>query len=187
MRGKVPYYLLIILMFAVVLSPSVFAYDDDDDDDERRGDDDERGEGLGEVSQVLLIATISLVVWKPLHIWVRKSGLKKYAHLFGITDQKAFKKKLTKINKWMSTFHLWVGVGAVITGLIHGLLSGGIKFEYTAVWLGWFGMLFMSILGALMQWKWPPKKVRKGARLLHSQRALLVITVALLVFGHEMM
>ena len=59
--------------------------------------------------------------------------------------------------------------------------------EYTAVWLGWFGMLFMSILGALMQWKWPPKKVRKGARLLHSQRALLVITVALLVFGHEMM
>ena len=182
------------LLFALFLLSCLFfpsvsaAFDDDDDDDDDGGDDDnELGEDLGNISQILLIATISLVAWKPAHIWVRKTGLEKYGNKFAITDHKAFKKKLTKINKWMSIFHLWVGVGAVVTGLVHGLMTEGVKLESSLVWLGWLGMLFMSILGGLMQWKWPPKKVRKGARLLHSQRIILVLTIILLVIGHEMM
>jgi len=35
-----------------------------------------------------------------------------------------------------------------------------------------------------MQWKWPPKEVRKGARLLHMQRAMSVAALVLLVVGH---
>lgn len=181
--------LLTLFVFSCLFSPLVSAaFDGDDEENEGDDDDDnERGEGLGEVSKILLIATISLVVWKPAHVWVRKTGLKKYGERFGITDPKKFKKNLTKVNKWMSIFHLWVGLGAVVTGLIHGLLVKGVDLESSVAWLGWLGMLFMSILGGLMQWKWPPRKVKKGARLLHSQRFLLVITIALLVVGHEML
>jgi len=35
-----------------------------------------------------------------------------------------------------------------------------------------------------MQWRWPPKEVRKGARLLHLQRTLSVIAIVLLLIGH---
>ena len=58
--------------------------------------------------------------------------------------------------------------------------------ESSAAWAGWFGMLSMSILGALIMWKWPPKAIKKRARALHTQRALLVVTIILLVVGHEM-
>jgi len=44
----------------------------------------------------------------------------------------------------------------------------------------------LSISGGLMRWKWPPREVKKGARLLHMQRLLSAVVVILLLVGHEM-
>ena len=177
--------LLVLLLAASLLIPTVLADDDDDDDDDDEGGlwGGEMGEDLGDLSMWLLIGTIALVGWKPLHIWLRKSGLEK----MGVADVKAAKKQLTVVNRWMMKIHLWIGVAAVLVGAVHGLGSTSIDLESSVAWFGWGGMLLMSILGGLMMWKWPPRKVKKGARVLHTQRAVLVVTILLLVAGHELM
>ena len=37
----------------------------------------------------------------------------------------------------------------------------------------------------MMRWKWPPREIRRGARLLHLNRSLSIIAVVLLFIGHE--
>ena len=181
---------LLLLLFAlfILLAPTASAYDDEeeDDDDEEDGFE-EFSEDLGDIAKSLLIATIVLIAWKPLHIWLQKSGIKNNAESWGITDVKAAKKKLLRFNKWMLRVHIVAGTAATIVGLIHGIGTQMPDWESSAAWAGWVGMLSMSILGALIMWKWPPKAIKKRARALHTQRALLIVTIILLVIGHEMM
>ena len=179
---------LLLLLFAlfILLTPSVYANDDDEDDDEEDGSDD-FSEDLGEIAKSLLIATIVLIAWKPLHIWLQKFGIKNNAEKWGITDVKAAKKKLLRFNKWMLRIHIIVGTAATVVGLVHGIGTQMPDWESSAAWAGWVGMLAMSVLGGLIMWKWPPKAIKKRARALHTQRVLLVMTIILLVVGHEMM
>jgi hypothetical protein len=178
--------LLLLLVLFIFLTPTVSAFGDGDengDDD----DDDGFGEDLGELAKSLLIATVVLIAWKPLHIWLQKTGIKTNAERWGIKDIKAAKKKLLRFNKWMLRIHIIVGTAATIVGFIHGIGSQMPDWESSAAWLGWVGLLAMSVLGGLIMWKWPPKAIKKRARALHTQRALLVITIILLVAGHELM
>jgi hypothetical protein len=178
--------LLILFALFLLLAPIVSAYDDDEEDEEDDGSE-EFSEDLGDIAKSLLIATIVLIAWKPLHLWLQKSGIKNNAERWGITDVKAAKKKLLRFNKWMLRVHIAAGTAATIVGLVHGIGSQMPDWESSAAWAGWIGMLAMSVLGGLIMWKWPPKAIKKRARALHTQRALLVITIILLVAGHEMM
>jgi peptidoglycan biosynthesis protein MviN/MurJ (putative lipid II flippase) len=178
--------LLILFALFLLLAPIVSAYDDDEEDEEDDGSE-EFSEDLGDIAKSLLIATIVLIAWKPLHLWLQKSGIKNNAESWGITDVKAAKKKLLRFNKWMLRVHIAAGTAATIVGLVHGIGSQMPDWESSAAWAGWIGMLAMSVLGGLIMWKWPPKAIKKRARALHTQRALLVITIILLVAGHEMM
>jgi hypothetical protein len=178
--------LLILFALFLLLAPIVSAYDDDEEDEEDDGSK-ELSEDLGDIAKSLLIATIVLIAWKPLHLWLQKSGIKNNAESWGITDVKAAKKKLLRFNKWMLRVHIAAGTAATIVGLVHGIGSQMPDWESSAAWAGWIGMLAMSVLGGLIMWKWPPKAIKKRARALHTQRALLVITIILLVAGHEMM
>ena len=183
--NKLKNSLLLLFVLFVFLTPSVSA----DGDDEDKGDDDDDGFGeyLGELAKSLLIATIVLIAWKPLHLWLQKTGIKTNAQRWRITDIKVAKKKLLRFNKWMLRIHIIVGSAATIVGLIHGIASQMPDWESSAAWAGWLGLLAMSVLGGLIMWKWPPKAVKKRARALHTQRALLIITIILLVAGHELM
>jgi hypothetical protein len=177
--------LLLLLVLFLFLTPTVNAFDDDDD--EKEESDDEFGEDLGELAKSLLIATIVLIAWKPLHLWLQKTGIKTNAERWGIKDIKVAKKKLLRFNKWMLRIHIIVGTAATIVGFIHGIGSQMPDWESSAAWAGWVGLLAMSVLGGLIMWKWPPKAIKKRARALHTQRALLIITIILLVAGHELM
>lgn len=183
--NKLKNLLLLLFVLFVFLTPNVSADGDDEDKDE--DDDDGFGEDLGELAKSLLIATIVLIAWKPLHVWLQKTGIKTNAQRWGITDIKVAKKKLLRFNKWMLRIHIIVGTAATIVGLIHGIASQMPDWESSAAWAGWLGLLAMSVLGGLIMWKWPPKAVKKRARALHTQRALLIITIILLVAGHELM
>ena len=166
-----------IVVFSLLLSNTASADDDDDDDNGTKllGVD---GEDLGEVAQVMFIFTLTIVVWKPGHIWLQK----KAKNIFD--EPKEVKKSLRKFNKFYMRLHYWIGLGAVVVGGVHGLASMS-EDNGWMYWAGWAGMIIMSVTGALLLWKWPPKKVRKGARLIHAQRAMLVITIVLLVVAHD--
>ena len=50
-------------------------------------------------------------------------------------------------------------------------------------------MVFLWLLvvsGGLMMWKTPPRQIRKASHLLHMQRAMSVLAVALLLVGHAL-
>ncbi|MEJ6531082.1 MAG: hypothetical protein QNL81_05835 [Euryarchaeota archaeon] len=183
--NKLKHSLLLLFVLFVFLTPNVSADGDDEDRDE--DDEDGFGEDLGELAKSFLIATIVLIAWKPLHVWLQKTGIKTNAQRWKITDIKVAKKKLLRFNKWMLRIHIIVGTAATIVGLIHGIASQMPDWESSAAWAGWLGLLAMSVLGGLIMWKWPPKAVKKRARALHTQRALLIITIILLVAGHELM
>jgi hypothetical protein len=181
-----------LVLALLLLLPTALADGDDDHGDDDHDDDEQKilgmdGDDLGELAKSLLIATIVLIAWKPLHIWLQKTGLKKNAERWGIKDLKASKKKLLRFNKWMLRIHIVVGTAATTVGFIHGIYSQMPDWESSAAWAGWVGLLAMSVLGGLIMWKWPPKAIKKRARALHTQRALLIITIILLVAGHELM
>ncbi len=167
---------------ALLLVPFTVHADGNEDDE---GDEDDSGsilgldgEGLGETSQVLLILTFSIVLWKPLFGWLRKGGVE----VLNIEDPRAWKKRLGVMNRRYMSVHTWVAVAMLITGLLHGLAS-------QSHWMLWLSMALMGVLGlvgSMMQWKWPPKEVRRGARLLHTQRAMSVAALVLLVVGHAL-
>jgi hypothetical protein len=170
--------LILLLAFLLILSPIASADDDDDDDD----DNDEKflgfdGEDLGEVAQYLLIGVMTIVIWKPGHIWLQKNAKTLFS------DPKAKKKLMRAVNKIYMRLHYWAGLAVVIVGGIHGLTVGA-EGQPILYWSGWAGLVIMSISGGLLLWKWPPRKVRKGARLLHAQRAVSVITIILLLISH---
>lgn len=171
-------WLFLFLVVSLLLAQPVYADDDDDEDDD--DDDDEKifgieAEGLGDVSLYLLIGTILIVVWKPTFMWLRKNG----PDLFN-REPREFKKKLGVYNRRFMKVHLWIGFGAAILGTIHGYV---LEWHWT-LWLGTAFIWVLVISGTMMKWRWPPREMRKGARLLHMQRTLTILSVVLLLIGH---
>ncbi|MGA0352450.1 MAG: hypothetical protein ACO3NY_02235 [Poseidonia sp.] len=169
---------LLVVLFLLV--PMTVASADGDVDDE---EDDEAqvfgldAEGLGEVAQWLMVGTLLIVVWKPLFKWLRTNG----AERFGV-EARPFKKKLGVFNRRFMRVHVWIGLGAVVLGTVHGYV---LEWHWTL----WVAMLFLWLLvvsGGLMMWKTPPRQIRKASRLLHMQRAMSVLAVALLLIGHAL-
>lgn len=169
-------WLLLLTLVFLLLSPSVMADDDEDDED----DDDATlfgldGEGMGEVALWLMVATLSIVVWKPLFKWLRANG----PELFN-KEPRPFKKSLGVFNRRYMRAHNWIGLAAVVLGTAHGYV---LEWHWT-LWVAMAALWILVVSGYLMQQKWPPKEFRRGARLLHMQRALSVVAVALLLVGH---
>lgn len=169
-------WLLMLTLVLLLLSPSVMADDDEDDED----DDDATlfgldGEGTGEVALWLMVATLSIVVWKPLFKWLRANG----PELFN-KEPRPFKKSLGVFNRRYMRAHNWIGFAAVVLGTAHGYV---LEWHWT-LWVAMAALWILVVSGYLMQQKWPPKEFRRGARLLHMQRALSVVAVALLLVGH---
>ncbi|HIG19397.1 MAG: hypothetical protein CXT67_03690 [Methanobacteriota archaeon] len=161
------------LVALLLVAGTVTADDDDDDDDGILGD---TGKGLGTAAAWGLAFSTTIIIWKPGLKYIRANADKI------VEDGLWLKKELGKANRWYLKIHYWVGASAVLVGFIHGVSMN--KWE-VLFWGGWVGMLFMSVTGSLLLWKWPPRKVKKGARLLHAQRAVLVITIVLLFVSHE--
>ncbi|NDF33757.1 MAG: hypothetical protein EB157_04260, partial [Euryarchaeota archaeon] len=177
--------LLIALVLLLLASPVAALSDDDDDaddeddddaDDEDVGDEfEDLGEDVGTVSAWLLGLTLVYFGWKRVLPTIRK-------HLKQ-TEQKERLKSLNTWNKKAIPLHTLLGVAALVTGTIHGLMMDE---DALILWVAVALMGVLSISGGLMRWKWPPKKVKKGARLLHMQRLLSAAVVILLLVGHEM-
>jgi hypothetical protein len=146
--------------------------DDDDDDKEVLGMD---GEDLGSGALFLLIATVMIAVWKPTFKWLRKNG----SEYFNV-EPRDFKRKLGVYNRKFMKVHNYIGFGCVVVGTIHGYF---LEWHWT-LWAAMLGLWILVISGSLMQWRWPPKKMRKGARLLHLQRTITIIAIVLLLVGH---
>ena len=169
---------LSIALVLLLLASPVAALSDDDDDADDEDDDDEfedLGEEVGTVSAWLLGLTLVYFGWKRVLPTIRK-------HLKQ-TDQKDRLKSLNTWNKKAIPLHTLLGVAALVTGTIHGLMMDE---DALILWVAVALMGVLSISGGLMRWKWPPKKVKKGARLLHMQRLLSAGVVILLLVGHEM-
>ena len=150
---------------------------DNDGDDESEDDDgfEDMGEGLGTVSAWLLGLTLAYFVWKRALPGIRK-------HL-KMTEQKDKLKQLNTWNKKVLPIHTLLGITALITGTVHGLMMDESSF---LLWTSIALMGILSVTGGLMRWKWPPREVKKGARLLHMQRLMSAVVVILLLVGHEM-
>ena len=169
---------LSIALVLLLLASPVAALSDDDDDADDEDDDDEvedLGEDVGTVSAWLLGLTLVYFGWKRVLPTIRK-------HLKQ-TEQKDRLKSLNTWNKKAIPLHTLLGVAALVTGTIHGLMMDE---DALILWVAVALMGVLSISGGLMRWKWPPKKVKKGARLLHMQRLLSAAVVILLLVGHEM-
>ena len=134
-------------------------------------------EGLGEIAQILFIFTLTIIVWKPGFLWLRKKGPELFKK-----EAKPFKKSLNKFNKRYMSVHIWAGFFAALLGTVHGYF---LEWHWT-LWAGTAAIWTLVISGGLLKWKWPPKEFRKGARILHMQRALTVLAIVLLVVGHEL-
>jgi hypothetical protein len=165
--------LILLLALMLLLAPGALADDDDDDDDETiMGTD---AEDLGEVAQILMIGTCSIALWRPSFKWLRKNG----PDLFG-KEPRPFKRKLGVFNRYYMKIHNWIGLATVVIGTAHGYV---LEWHWT-LWVAMGALWALVFSGSLMQWKWPPKEFRKGARLLHMQRSLTIIAIALLLIGH---
>ena len=176
---------LIILLWALTIAfaPSVVADDHDEDEDEVEDededeDDDDRfedaGESLGEISAWLLGLTLAYFGWKRILPPIRKQ--------LKAAEQKEQLKRLNSWNKRAIPVHTLLGTAAIATGFIHGLMMDD---SHPTLWIAIFLMGVLSVSGGLMRWKWPPREVKKGARLLHMQRLLSIVVVILLLLGHE--
>jgi len=168
---------LSIALVLLLLASPVAALSADDDDADDEADDDEfedLGEDVGTVSAWLLGLTLVYFGWKRVLPTIRK-------HLKQ-TEQKDRLKSLNTWNKKAIPLHTLLGVAALVTGTIHGLMMDE---DALILWVAVALLGVLSISGGLMRWKWPPKKVKKGARLLHMQRLLSAAVVILLLVGHE--
>ncbi|MCH1540198.1 MAG: hypothetical protein L7S56_02005 [Candidatus Poseidonia sp.] len=168
---------LVLALLLLSLTSTALADGDDGDDD----DDDEQkvlgidGEDLGDVALYLLIATLLIVIWKPVFKWLRKNG----PELFDKEPRK-FKRKLGVFNRRFMKVHNWIGLGTAVVGTIHGYV---LEWHWT-LWAGMGALWILVFSGSMMQWRWPPKEFRKGARLLHLQRTLSLVALILLYVGH---
>ncbi|MDA0715737.1 MAG: hypothetical protein O3A74_04160 [archaeon] len=170
--------IFMVFFIAILFLPATHADrgGDSDDDDEASWNGIE-AEDMGSVALWMMIGTLFIIVWKPLHMYLRQRG----PELFDI-DSKSFKLKLKKFNTKHLSIHTILGFLTAIVGTVHGLL---LDWHWT-LWVGMVCVWILVISGSLLKWKWPPQQVRKGARLLHMQRALSIIAVVMLLIGHTL-
>ena len=166
--------LLIAIGLLLIASPATAQVDDDDLDEDEDGLED-LGEDIGTVSAWLLGLTLAYFAWKRL-LPVARQELKDKQH-------KDRLKRLNSLNKKAIPVHTILGVAALVTGIAHGLMVGG---GPLMLWVAVVLMGVLSVSGGLMRWRWPPREIKRGARLLHMQRLLSVAVVILLLVGHEM-
>ncbi len=173
---------LIALFCALLIAfaPSAVADDHDEDEDEhddegRENELEDAGETVGEISAWLLGLTLAYFGWKRVLPPIRKR--------LKASEQKDQLKRLNSWNKRAIPIHTLLGTAALITGFIHGLMMDE---SHPTLWIALFLMGVLSVSGSLMRWKWPPREVKRGARLLHMQRLISLVVVALLFVGHEM-
>ena len=169
-----------ILMAKYSLAGDSDSHDENDDDD--GGDDDdnpweESGESLGTAALVFLILTLSIVLWKP-GVKLARQHLPDRLEM----ENRLVKKNIGIANRWFMKIHDWLGFGAALIGTLHGLLMDDWGLEF---WLPMGGFWILVISGYLMRVKWPPKQVRKGARLLHMQRLIAIVAVIVLFIAHD--
>ncbi|MFQ3344307.1 MAG: hypothetical protein ACKVI6_06470 [Candidatus Poseidoniales archaeon] len=167
---------MILALVLLLMTPTTLADGDDDDDDEQRILGIE-GEDLGSIALYLLIATLMIVIWKPVFKWLRKYGPGHFDK-----EPREFKRKLGVFNRRFMKIHNWIGFGTAAVGTIHGIV---LEWHWT-LWAGMAALWILVFSGSMMQWRWPPKEMRKGARLLHLQRTMTVVAVVLLLIGHEL-
>jgi len=177
-KTPVKRWLFFLTLLLLLRATSVAADGDEDDDDD---DNDATllgldGEGTGDVALWLMVATLSIVAWKPLFKWLRANGSERFNK-----EPRAFKKSLGVFNRRYMRAHNWIGLAAVAVGTAHGYV---LEWHWT-LWAAMAALWFLVVSGYLMQQKWPPKEFRRGARLLHMQRALSVLAVVLLLVGHS--
>ena len=163
----------IALCLLLLLTP--LSMGDDDGDDEREDDEgfEDMGEGLGTVSAWFLGLTLAYFGWKRALPPIRK-------HLKE-TGQSVELKQLNKWNKKAIPVHIILALVALVTGVTHGMMMDE---SSTLLWGAIALMVVLSVSGGMMRWKWPPREVKKGARLLHMQRLMSLVVVVLLVAGH---
>ena len=166
--------LLVAIGLLLIASPATAQVDDDDLDEDEDGLED-LGEDIGTVSACLLGLTLAYFAWKRLLPVARKELKDK--------QQKDLLKRLNSLNKKAIPVHTILGVAALVTGIAHGLMVGG---GPLMLWVAVVLMGVLSVSGGLMRWRWPPREIKRGARLLHMQRLLSVAVVILLLVGHEM-
>lgn len=166
--------LLVAIGLLLIASPATAQVDDDDLDEDEDGLED-LGEDIGTVSAWLLGLTLAYFAWKRLLPVARKQLKDK--------QQKDRLKRLNSLNKKAIPVHTILGVAALVTGIAHGLMVGG---GPLMLWVAVVLMGVLSVSGGLMRWRWPPREIKRGARLLHMQRLLSVAVVILLLVGHEM-
>lgn len=164
----------VLAVLLLLITPTALAEDDDDDIDDEQilGMD---GEELGNVALYLLIASLLIVLWKPTFRWLRKKG----PELFD-TEPREFKRKLGVFNRRYMKVHNWIGFATAVVGTIHGI---ALEWHWT-LWAAMVALWILVFSGSMMQWRWPPKEMRKGARLLHLQRTMSVVAIILLLIGH---
>jgi len=173
MRTK-RWWVFIGLTLLLFIQPVGADDDDEDDDVEILGIE---GEDIGNIALYLMIGTLAIIIWKPSFHWLRKNG----ADLFK-TEPREFKRNLGVFNRRFMRVHNWLGFGTAVVGTVHGYV---LEWHWT-LWAGMAALWILIFSGSAMQWKWPPKEFRKGARLLHLQRLLSIAAIALLLIGHEL-
>jgi hypothetical protein len=162
-------------------SPNSASISDDDDDDDGGDDDDnpweDSGESLGTAALVFLVLTLSIILWKP-GVKLARQHLPDMLEM----DNRLVKKNIGIANRWFMKIHDWLGFGAALIGTLHGLLMDDWGLDF---WLPMGGFWVLVTSGYLMRVKWPPKQIRKGARLLHMQRLIAIVSVIILIIAHD--
>ena len=150
-------------------------HDDDEEEEVKKLFLGIEGEILGTVALWTMIATLSILIWKPLRARLSISG-----HDWFKLEKKPFKKSLNTAHRRYMALHTMLGGLTAVIGTIHGYI---LEWHWT-LWLGMAAIWILVISGSLLQWKYPPRKVKKGAHLLHIQRGLSIVAVIFLLIGH---
>ena len=161
---------------ALLMMNGAMADEHEDDDEEEATILGIEGEDLGSVALYLMIATIAIVLWKPLFKWLRANGPERFDR-----EPREFKRQLGIFNRRFMKAHNWFGISAAVVGTIHGYV---VEWHWT-LWIGMGAIWLLVVSGLMMQWKWPPREFRRGARLLHLQRTLTIVAIVLLWVGHQ--
>ncbi len=152
-------------------------HEEDDEDDEDDGPYEDSGKALGYSAVFFLLLTCTIALWKPAVKFARKElpSMLEY-------DDRKVKLWIGKVNRWYMKIHDWLGFAAALIGTLHGILLGDWNWMF---WIGIIGLWILVISGYLMRVKWPPRQVKKGARLLHMQRLIATISIVFLWLAHD--
>ena len=144
------------------------------EDDEREGEDD-ASEATGTAALVALSATLAFVPWNAARrVLVKRWARERPRVVRGLT---AWHRRLVLPS------HMLLGAAAFAAGAYHGWTA---EASHPVLWAGVAMMGLLVVGGALLRWTWVPGTVRKAALLLHGQRLVTVLMVALLLGGHAL-